>query len=208
MNSIKNYIILLLTVLLIGGLSTAIVNYKRALAYRNKYEIAKANEKAYNISLSNDKTKAIVLQETLDNLRISNDSLVKELLLIQKKRKIKDKNIKYMSYQISNITRTDTIILKDTIFTNKVQIDTLITDKWYSVNLGLSYPNIIKITPKFKSERYVLISAKKEPINKPSKIFFIRWFQKKHTVVNVDIEEKNPYINMTNQKYIKIIDKW
>jgi hypothetical protein len=51
---------------------------------------------------------------------------------------------------------------------------------------------------------YVVINNKKEYNKKPSKIFFIRWFQKKHLVTEVNVEERNPYIKSKENKFIKI----
>ena len=71
--------------------------------------------------------------------------------------------------------------------------------------MSLRYPATFVVTPTFNSERYVLISTKKVYNNKPSKVFFIRWFQKKHIEVSVDIKEKNPYITINKQKYVEVI---
>ena len=37
-------------------------------------------------------------------------------------------------------------------------------------------------------------------------IFLFKWFQKKHTVVEVTTRELNPYVEEKIQKYIQIID--
>lgn len=192
------YIILILSALL-GGIY---VNYKQALLYKSKYEIAQSNIKAYELT---DKNKAILFQTSLQELQHSNDSLTQELLRVVDQHKIKRKTINSLSYQTSTITKHDTIVFKDTVFKYNVAIDTTLQDSWSRISLSLRYPNSIKITPTFKSERYIIAYSKKETIKPPSKIFFIRWFQKKHTVVYVDVEEKNPYINIDKHKYIKII---
>ena len=202
---IRKYIYTIAAVVILGILSSSIYNYKKAMSYKSLYEVAASNIKAYNSELDNNHSQSIVFQETIDNLSQDKDSLLHELLEVKKSKNIKDKNLQSMSYQTSKATRTDTINTRDTIFLDKVSVDTTITDKWYSMNLLLKYPTTIVVTPTFNSERYVLISTKRETINKPSKVFFIRWFQKKHTVINVDVEEKNPYINIEKQKFIKII---
>ena len=101
--------------------------------------------------------------------------------------------------------KTDTIQMPDTIFVPEAHVDTLIGDKWYNLRLRLDYPSTIVASPTFNSEQYVVINSKKEYNKKPSKIFFIRWFQKKHTVVEVNVEEKSPYITNKENKFIKIL---
>jgi len=179
--------------------------HHQAVKYQELYSVAAANNKAYESDLAANSEQAKMYQLTVDQLHSSNDSLIQELLQVQKERKIKDSKIEALAYQLSKATRRDTLRLKDTIFVDSVNIDTLISDKWYSLDLSLQYPSTIAVSPTFKSERYVIINAKRETINKPSKIFFIRWFQKKHTVIYVDVEEKNPYITIDKQKFIKIV---
>ena len=46
--------------------------------------------------------------------------------------------------------------------------------------------------------------TKKEYVKGKSKCFFVNWFRKKYTSVEVKVEEKSPYINVARQKFIKI----
>ena len=201
----KKYIYFFIVALLASLVLTAIHNYRRALAYKALYSVAASNNKAYEQELIGNADKARVFQETLHNLKLSNDSISKKLLEVKKSRNIKDKELQAASYQKSTATKIDSIKIRDTILVNNTNIDTTINHNWYKLNLSLKYPSTIVVTPTFVSERIVLISTKKETINKPSKIFFVRWFQKKHIVINVDVEEKNPYINIEKQRFIKII---
>ena len=61
------------------------------------------------------------------------------------------------------------------------------------------------MSPTFKSEKYIVVSNKKETINPPKKFFLWRWFQKKHIVANIDVIEKSPYIDNKKYRYIEII---
>ena len=100
----------------------------------------------------------------------------------------------------------DTIILKDTVFKDEgIDIDTLLSDEWYSINVGLRYPSSITVTPKFKSEKAVIVSAKKETVNPPKRFFLFRWFQKKHIVLHVNVIERNPYIEDQDNRYVEIV---
>lgn len=201
----KKYIYGAILALIISLASWGWYEHKQAQKYTQLYEVASANNKAYESDIAYNSRVARAYQMSIDDLKESNDSLVRELLQVKKERKIKDSQVQQMSYQKSEATRTDTVNLRDTIFVPRVDIDTTLVDQWYRLDLSLKYPSTIAVTPTFESERYVIVSAKRETINKPSKIFFIRWFQKKHTVITVDVEEKNPHITIQQQKFIKVL---
>lgn len=172
--------------------------------YKNLYNKELQNVEAYRFSNSCLEDEIREYQMTMDDLRRSKDSIDIKLVSVVDELKLKDKKINYLQYHTSTIYRTDTIQIKDTILTPKAHIDTLIGDKWYSLKLKLDYPSTLVVTPTFSSEMYVVINNKKEYNKTPSKIFFIRWFQKKHLVTEVNIEEKNPYIKNKSNKFIKI----
>ena len=50
-----------------------------------------------------------------------------------------------------------------------------------------------------------MVNKKKETINPPKKFFLFRWFQRKHTILEVNMVEKNPYIENKNNRFIEII---
>ena len=126
---------------------------------------------------------------------------------VRKELKIKDKDLKQMQYLLSEATKKDTIVFGDTLFREPtLDIDTIIGDKWYSIRLGLKYPNLITTNPTLKREKYIIVNKKKETINPPKKFFLFRWFQRKHWVMEVNIKEKNPYIKEVNNKFVEIIE--
>ena len=145
-----------------------------------------------------------MLSFTVKELRSFNDSITNELLNTSKKLKIKDKELKSLYYIKSQSLRTDTITVKDTIFVKNFSIDTTITDKWYNLNLALKYPNTIIVSPNFISEKHIIVHSKKI-LRKPSKCFFIRWFQKRDVVIEVEIQEQNPYIHEVQNKFIEVL---
>lgn len=194
-------LILVLSALLVRGYKI----YNDAQKYKGLYDKEKQNVEAYenlNSSLNEDIKE---FQLTIDELRNSKDSINRELANQIEARKIKDKTVQSIQYTTSIASKTDTVVLTDTIFKRPVDVDTIVGDEWYNLKLGLKYPSTIITQPTFKSEKYVVIHTKKEYNKKPSKIFFIRWFQKKHTSVVVDVEEKNPYIENGESRFIKII---
>lgn len=201
----KKYLYIALAVGISALLLTGYKIYTDLQKYKELYNRELLNVKAYEQHNSNMQNELREFRFTMDELRSSSDSINQKLVKEIDRLKLKDKNIQYLQYNTSVIQKTDTIVVNDTIFKESVQIDTIVGDEWYSMKLGLKYPSVITTEPTFKSEKYVIVSTKKEYNNKPSKIFFIRWFQKKHTVVTVDMEERNPYISNKESKFIKVV---
>jgi hypothetical protein len=198
----KKYLIITVIILLaiIGAMW-------QQMEYANrKWEKAEANVKAYSMSLSKEGEKSTALQLTVDQLGYFRDSVLQELDNTRKELKIKDKNLKALQSVKSSFSRTDTIILKDTLFKKaSLAVDTVLGDKWYNVRLGLKYPSMIAIKPYFKSEKHIVVSSKKETVNPPKKFFLFRWFQRRHVVLYVDVVERNPYVNNESSRYIEIV---
>ncbi len=204
---IKNYIKLgILGVIALAVLSMGILyNKKRVLA--QELSIALANQKAADMENSTLKENNRVYQYTISQLTSYNDSLVRKMDSIRKVLNIKDKNLVSLQYLSSRISKIDTIIVNDTLFRDPtLSLDTVIGDPWYSTKLELKYPSFISIKPSFLSKKYIITSKKKETINPPKKFFLFRWFQKKHTILEVTVKEENPYIRNVDNKFIEIID--
>ena len=178
-------------------------------AYRTTLDdlkLATSNAKAYASELDSVKTENRVFKFSVEQLQYYNDSILTKMEDVRKELKIKDNKIASMQYMLSEASRKDTIILKDTIFKDpSFALDTIIGDQWYNLELGLKYPSQIVINPTFISEKYIMTYTKKETIDPPKKFFLCRWFQKKQTVLEVKIVEKNPYIEQKESKFIEII---
>lgn len=192
-------IICLLLIGVVSILSVRLSNIKEELS------ISISNNKAYmleNESLEND---IRVFQLTVDQLNYFADSIMQEMLNVKEELKIKDKDLARLQYIKSEAIKTDSIVIRDTIFKTDVNIDTLFQDNWYSLKLKLRYPNIAIVTPSFVSDKYIVASLHKETINPPKKCKIARWFQRKHKVLKVNIIEKSPYIKNKQVKFIEII---
>ena len=165
------------------------------------------NQKAFIAENSSLKDESKAFKFTIEQLNYYNDSILQKMNEVRKELKIKDKDLKQMQYLLSEATKKDTIVFRDTLFREpSLNIDTLIGDKWYNIRLGLKYPNLITTNPTFISEKYIIVNKKKETINPPKKFFLFRWFQRKHWVMEVNIKEKNPYIKEVNNKFVEIIE--
>ena len=199
----KKWIIVILGYAVLIGL--LFISFKDKGNYEKKWKDAVSNVKAYDKLLSNSNEKNVAYKLTAEQLSYANDSILKELNDTRKKLKVKDKNLKSVQYITSTLSRIDTITLKDTIFKEPLKVDTVISDKWYNAKIALSYPSTIIVSPTFKSEKNIVVSTKKETINPPKKFWLFRLFQRKHTVIKVDVIEKNPYVNNEESRYVETI---
>lgn len=202
------------TYFLICGLILSILsvvnNYfliKSKTSTDKKWKEAVENAKAYSELFSNSESKNRVFKLTIDQLKNSNDSIFQELNDARKELKVKDSKIKSLQYVSSSFSKVDTITLKgDTIFRDShIDIDTLLSDDWYLVKVGLKYPSTVTVEPTFKSIKYIVVSAKKETVNPPKRFFLFRWFQKKQIRLNVDVVEKNPYVQNQDNRFVEIV---
>lgn len=195
---------------LVLSVLSVINNYylvKSKLSADKKWKEAVENAKAYSELFSNSENKNRAFKLTIDQLKNSNDSIFKELNEARKELKVKDSKLKSLQYVSSSFSKVDTITLKgDTIFKDShIDIDTLLSDEWYSVKVGLKYPSTVTVEPTFKSIKYIVVSAKKETVNPPKRFFLFRWFQKKQIRLNVDIVEKNPYVQNQDNRFVEIV---
>lgn len=181
--------------------------YNRNQDLKEEVSVLIANQKAFITENSSLKGENIAFKFTVEQLNYYNDSILQKMNEVRKELKIKDKDLKQMQYLLSEATKKDTIVFRDTLFREStLNIDTLVGDKWYQMKLGLKYPSTITTDPKFVSEKYIITSLKKETINPPKKCWLLRLFQKKHKVVEVNVVEKNPYIENKQQRFIEIVE--
>lgn len=202
----KKYFIIACVIALIGLIGSLVHNIHEAKAYEDKWKTAVANVKAYDELLSDSKNKSTAYELTIDQLNNVKDSTIRELNELKKKLKIKDKNLISAQNIKTVYSKADTIHFTDTIFKDKVlSADTIVGDEWYKAKVILKYPHTVIINPTFTSDKSIIVSTKKETVNPPKKLWILRLFQKKQTVLNVDVVEKNPYVQQESSRYIKII---
>ncbi len=202
----KKYIVIGVALVIVGLVSSLVITIKNARKYEDKWKTAEGNIKAYDELLSSSNKKSAAFQLTNSQLSTVKDSLIKELEKTREQLKVKEKDTKAMQVITSGFTKVDTIVVKDTIFKDRtLSIDTMFQDKWYSMDLKLKYPSTVVIKPTFKSEKHIVVSTKKETVNPPKKLWILRLFQKKHKVLNVDVIEKNPYMENQESRYVEIL---
>lgn len=200
---IRIAIVIVLSLLAIGTYTL----YTNNQSLKEEISVLMSNQKAFIVENSSLKEENRVFKFTVEQLNYYNDSILQKMNDVRKELKIKDGNLKQMQYLLSEATKKDTIVFRDTLFREPtLDIDTLVGDKWYQMKLGLKYPSTITTDPKFVSEKYIMVDYKKETINPPKKCWLLRLFQKKHKVVEVNVVEKNPYIENKQQRFIEIVE--
>ena len=201
------FIIGAIIAVIITALSTTTAIMNNRIKKLNR-EVAEAvtNIKAYELENSALKDDTIEFQYTIEQLNYSKDSLNQRINKLRKELNIKDKDIQKLQYIVSENQKKDSIVVRDTIFIKDVKVDTTLTDDWSKLHLQLKYPNTVIADYSFKNESLVTTYLKKETLNTPHKCVFIRWFQKKHKVIHVEINEQNPYCETKEQRFINILD--
>lgn len=172
--------------------------------YKALYEKELQNVESYRVANSGLEGEIIGQRMTISELYASKDSIDRKLVATMQRLEVSSNNLKELQYQESQAKKTDTIFISDTIFVPEVDIDTTIGDYWYNMRLQMQYPSTIITTPTFNSEQYIYIYNEKRYVGGKSKCFFINWFKKTYTTTEVRVEEKNPHIELLNQKFIKI----
>lgn len=201
----KKLVYILIGVIILVGTSMYWL-YNKYQKLNTKYQTSIENIKAFDAELSGLKDDTRAYRLSIQQLNYFNDSITKKMNEVRKELGIKDSKIKQMQYKLSHVEKTDSIVLPDTVFVNSFKLDTIMGDEWYKNHIIMKYPNYIKFTPKFKLESFLFVDAKKETVEPPKKFFLLRWFQKKHTVLNITIKENNPYVETDRQKFIEIIE--
>lgn len=203
----RKYVIIGLTLVFLTLVGTIIALTRVNKNLRSDLSISKNNEKAYILENSNLKEESRVFKLTIDQLNYYNDSIIEKMNKVRKELDIKDKEIKSLQYLLSEAQKTDTVVFTDTLFIDpNLNVDTTMGDEWYNLGLKLQYPSTIIVDPTFVSEKYIITNYRKETIEPPKKCWFLRIFQRKHKVVEVEVIEKNPYIDNKQQKFIEILD--
>ena len=205
--SIKTCIRVFILIVFIVFISDMFASSKKIRALESKLEISTTNESILLNQFDSLNSYNKELQLNIEQLKYSNNITLDKLNKVRKELNVKDKELQKLQYQLSISNKTDTVVYRDTIFKEDIKLDTLIKDDWYSLNLDLEYPSTIIVNPKFKSEKYVVTSLKKEIKGTPKKCWLGRIFQKKHNVVRVEVVEKSPYIETKEQVFINIIEQ-
>lgn len=175
-------------------------NLKTSLDY------AENNVKAY-ASLNDSITQNNrVFSLKIEDLTRLNDSLFLEMKSVSDRLKIREDRIRQMQYMMDSYNKTDTVIIRDTIFKETgFKLDTLFGDEWGKTKLQLEHPNTIIVGHSYTNKKHVIFASYKEPI-KERKWFLPRWFTRKKTYVEATVVDENPYVETKETRFIECLD--
>lgn len=204
----KDKIILVLAVIIIALCGFGVWKTIQTQNLHKQYDIAVQNNKAYESQLDVIQEENRLFQFTVEQLEVLNDKTIRELDSMRKQLGIKDKKIQQMSKVKEKIYIVDSIVVHDTIFDKSdFVLDTCLGDEWYQNCLHMAYPNEISSQIDINTDLSCFIHTARETVNPPCKTWLGRLFQRKHTVINVTVKENNPYSNIQETKFIKVINK-
>ena len=204
-SKIKNYAILILFILVLISSIVAFIFIKRLRIEQNEYSNLYNNFDALKLENTGLNEKARVYKLTIEDLVYLQDSITIKLLSTMDSLKIKESKIKSLQYYLEHFTKRDTVIFKDTIFIPELNIDTTLKYPYYNLFLHLEYPNTIITEPSIFNEKEIFVANERVTIKPPKKYWIQRIFQKKHTILTIDIVDKNPYMTTKKQRFIEII---
>ena len=209
MNKFKLTIIGIIAALFVGLGLTVWQQSNRIQQLSDDLLVSVNNNKAYEAERDSLRNNAIQFQFTIDQINHSNDSLVNKINDMRKQVKVKDKQISELQYFASVNSKRDTIYLTehatDTIFQVGVALDTLIGDDWSQLAIRAEYPNFLDVDYSFKNETLVIMHDSRVTVDPPKKCWLARLFQKKQTIVEIDVVQENPYCINKEQKFIKVV---
>lgn len=163
------------------------------------------NYKYYESQFNNTEKQNRVLQLTVNELRLSKDSLVQAVNKAKKELKVKDQNLKEAHVINTEMKDTTTvkIITKEVDFTKELKLNSLTT-------ITVSRKDSILTTIlDLKNQQILIVEEKKEYRNKYKngwqRFWHFDW--KKDRVQKYQIKNANDLIKVTDTRVIKMTDK-
>lgn len=178
------------------------------LSLKAECEVIEKNNKALMERYNDLDAENYELMFTLEDYNYYSDSLLERLRETQEELKIKDKELRYVQSLNTTLVKYDTVVLseRDTLFVEGLSIDTTIGDRYISNRVVLEYPNRVELSTVVRSEKDVLITQERETVRPPKSCWLGRLFQRKHDVIKVHVKEHNPYVDKTEEVFIKIVE--
>lgn len=125
---IKLIFISIITCLILGLGVGCYIQHNQIKELKTELNYATVNIKAFESENDTLKLENLQFQYTIDQLNSSKDSLFQKLNDVRKELKVKDKALQRISYLESELSKKDSIIVRDTIFVKDVQLDTTLKD--------------------------------------------------------------------------------
>lgn len=204
---VLKYKLIAISTVLIILLGTILGLYKQNNTLKDKLDVAVTNEKALlrdNTSWRDKygklNTSVIEMQLSFKGLENTNDSLLLKINDYAKKANIKK--------PIGGGIITGTI---DTVFRTlpgavSATIDTCVQfgDDWLGNEVCVR-DGVVTSKIHLTNEQVLFWENKRETIEPRRKFFLRRWFQRKHTIVQVTVVNGNPYIKQQKTKFVNFV---
>lgn len=163
------------------------------------------NYKYYESQFNNTEKQNRVLQLTVNELKLSKDSLVQAVNKAKKELKVKDQNLKEAHVINTEMKDTTTvkIITKEVDFTKELKLNSLTT-------ITVSRKDSILTTIlDLKNQQILIVEEKKEYRNKYKNLWKRFWHfdWKKDKVQKYQIKNTNDLIKVIDTRVIKMTDK-
>lgn len=160
------------------------------------------NYKYYESQFNNTEKQNRVLQLTVNELKLSKDSLVQAVNKAKKELKVKDQNLKEAHVINTEMKDTTTvkIITKEVDFTKELKLNSLTT-------ITVSRKDSILTTIlDLKNQQILIVEEKKEYRNKYKNLWKRFWHfdWKRDRVQKYQIKNTNDLINVTDTRVIKV----
>lgn len=160
------------------------------------------NYKYYESQFNNTEKQNRVLQLTVNELKLSKDSLVQAINKAKKELKVKDQNLKEAHVINTEMKDTTTvkIITKEVDFTKELKLNSLTT-------ITVSRKDSILTTIlDLKNQQILIVEEKKEYRNKYKNGFirFLHFDWKRDKVKKYSIINSNPLIKVTDTRVLEI----
>ncbi len=188
------------------AITTIILYQKQVNNLKTNLDYAENNVKAY-ASLNDSITQNNrVFSLKIEDLTRLNDSLFLEMKNVSDRLKIREDRIRQMQYMMDSYNKTDTVIIRDTIFKETgFKLDTLFGDEWGKTRLQLEHPNTIIVGHSYTNKKHVIFASYKEPI-KERKWFLSRWFTRKRIYVEATVIDENPYVETKETRFVECLN--
>ena len=163
------------------------------------------NYKYYESQFNNTEKQNRVLQLTVNELKLSKDSLVQAVNKAKKELKVKDQNLKEAHVINTEMKDTTTvkIITKEVDFTKELKLNSLTT------NTVSRKDSILTTILDLKNQQILIVEEKKEYRNKYKNGFvrFLHFDWKRDKVKKYSIINSNPLIKVTDTRVLEIPKK-
>ena len=174
--------------------------HKKMKATEDRLNKVYSNYEFYMNAAASKEEQNKVLQFTIDDYKETNDSLINEIKITQKKLKIKEKELKQAQTQKQEIKHDTTIIVKSNDFKMEIKPNSLT-----SITIN-KQDSILTHTLDIRNQQTLFITNKKVYKNK-YKNWFIRLLNidfKKKNDIRYQIHNSNDLIQITDSRMIEI----